>query len=121
MAEQDIREDQMTITNTVDYLRGLKGKDSVLMAISDLFSDVVRERGGFNYSNQEIVNAMTTPGVYNHGDAIVNSGGSYGLLLVIKSGAYVGQIDFTYNRKFIFRLSSNNGSTWSEWKSVTLT
>lgn len=37
MAEQDIREDQMTITNTVDYVRGLKGKDSVLMAISTLF------------------------------------------------------------------------------------
>lgn len=32
MAEQDIREDQMTVTNTVDYLRGLKGKDSVLIA-----------------------------------------------------------------------------------------
>ena len=30
MAEQDIREDQMTITNTVDYVRGLKGKDEVV-------------------------------------------------------------------------------------------
>lgn len=36
MAEQDIREDQMTITNTVDYLRGLKGKDSVLIKPGDL-------------------------------------------------------------------------------------
>ena len=36
MAEQDIREDQMTITNTVDYLRGLKGKDSVLVTPTDL-------------------------------------------------------------------------------------
>lgn len=37
MAEkQDIREDQMTITNTVDYLRGLKGKDSVLIKLGDL-------------------------------------------------------------------------------------
>ena len=38
MAEQDIREDQMTITNTVDYLRGLKGKDSVLIAPGNLLS-----------------------------------------------------------------------------------
>lgn len=36
MAEQDIREDQMTVTNTVDYLRGLKGKDSVLVTPTDL-------------------------------------------------------------------------------------
>jgi len=36
MAEQDIREDQMTITNIVDYLRGLKGKDSVLIKPDDL-------------------------------------------------------------------------------------
>ena len=36
MAEQDIREDQMTITNTVDYVRGLKGKDSVLVTPTDL-------------------------------------------------------------------------------------
>ena len=64
---------------------------------------------------------MTTPGVYNHGDSIVGTNGSYGLLLVIKSATYVGQIDFTYNGKIIFRFSSDNGSTWSNWKSVTLT
>ena len=38
MAEQDIREDQMTVTNTVDYLRGLKGKDSVLITPSSLMT-----------------------------------------------------------------------------------
>jgi hypothetical protein len=40
MAEQDIREDQMTITNTVGYLRGLKGKDSVLVAPSSLMTQI---------------------------------------------------------------------------------
>jgi hypothetical protein len=39
MAEQDIREDQMTITNTVDYVRGLKGKDSVLISVLDAISN----------------------------------------------------------------------------------
>lgn len=37
MAEkQDIREDQMTIANNVDYLRGLNGNDSVLITPSNL-------------------------------------------------------------------------------------
>lgn len=37
MAEkQDIREEQMTVTNSVDYVRGLKGKDSVLIKPGDL-------------------------------------------------------------------------------------
>ncbi len=36
MAEQDIREDQMTVSSSVDYVRGLKGKDSVLIAPGNL-------------------------------------------------------------------------------------
>ena len=36
MAEQDIREDQMTSVDSVDYVRGLKGKDSVLIKPGDL-------------------------------------------------------------------------------------
>ena len=36
MAEQDIREDQMTSVSSVDYVRGLKGKDSVLIAPGNL-------------------------------------------------------------------------------------
>lgn len=36
MAEQDIREDQMTSVSSVDYVRGLKGKDSVLIKPGDL-------------------------------------------------------------------------------------
>ena len=36
MAEQDIREDQMTVVSSVDYVRGLKGKDSVLVTPSSL-------------------------------------------------------------------------------------
>lgn len=36
MAEQDIREDQMTSVSSVDYVRGLKGKDSVLIKRDDL-------------------------------------------------------------------------------------
>ena len=39
MAEkQDIREDQMTPVSSVDYVRGLKGKDSVLITPSSLMT-----------------------------------------------------------------------------------
>ena len=39
MAEkQDIREDQMTSVSSVDYVRGLKGKDSVLVTPSSLMT-----------------------------------------------------------------------------------
>ena len=36
MAEQDIKENEMTPVSSVDYVRGLKGKDSVLIKKSDL-------------------------------------------------------------------------------------
>ena len=36
MAEQDIREDQMTVSSSVDYVRGLKGRDSVLIRPGNL-------------------------------------------------------------------------------------
>ena len=40
MAEQDIREDQMTVVSSVDYVRGLKGKDSVLVTPSSLMTQI---------------------------------------------------------------------------------
>ena len=46
MASGDIQEDQMTITNTGDYLRGLKGKDSVLIKKDDLVR--ITPISGFN-------------------------------------------------------------------------
>ena len=40
MAEkQDIREDQMTSVDSVDYVRGLKGGNSVLIAPTDMLED----------------------------------------------------------------------------------
>ena len=121
MAEQDIREDQMTITNTVDYVRGLKGKDSVLMAISTLFLDVMKERGYLTYNSEDAVNSAIIPGSYSHGGPIIGTSGKQGILLVLKSNTYIVQLDFNFDNKFFFRYSSNNGSTWSDWKSVTLT
>ena len=36
MASDDIREDQMTIVSSVDYVRGMNGKNSVLVTPTDL-------------------------------------------------------------------------------------
>ena len=121
MAGQDIREDQMIVDGSVDYIRGLKGKNSVLVGISDFFSQTIISRGNIMYSDQQKVNDTIAPGMYAHGDAIVGSGGYYGILLVLKSGIYISQIDFTANGRILYRFSSNNGSTWREWKSITLT
>lgn len=47
MAEkQDIREDQMTVSSSVDYVRGLKGKDSVLIKKDNLVH--ITPKIGFN-------------------------------------------------------------------------
>ena len=39
MAEQDIRENEMNSVGSVDYVRGLKGKDSVLISVLDAISN----------------------------------------------------------------------------------
>lgn len=39
MAEQDIKENEMTVANSVDYVRGLKGEDSVLVTPTDMLKD----------------------------------------------------------------------------------
>ena len=121
MAGDDIREDQMTVSSSVDYVRGLKGKDSVLMSISDFFSNAIISRGNLMYSDQQMVDKTVTPGMYAHGGEIVGSGGFYGILLVVRSSIYIAQIDFTANGKILYRFSSNNGANWNQWKSVTLT
>lgn len=46
MAEQDIREDQMNVSSSVDYVRGLKGKNSVLIKKDDLVH--ITPKLGFN-------------------------------------------------------------------------
>lgn len=46
MAGDDIREDQMTVSNSVDYVRALKGKDSVLIKKEDLVH--ITPKMGFN-------------------------------------------------------------------------
>lgn len=56
MAE-DIREDQMTVSSIIDYLRGLKGKDSVLISLSTLLSMTIKNAG--NVGHDDLKNVGT--------------------------------------------------------------
>lgn len=122
MASGDIQEDQMTITNTVDYLRGLKGKDSVLIAPGNLLSALFQYRGDVSENYDNFINN----GIYQiySGANITNSpeGISYGMLLVFKTKFYLFQIAMEVRPdKIAVKLRTNSGPAWSEWKSVTLT
>ena len=123
MAEkQDIREDQMTVSSSVGYLRGLKGKDSVLIAPSNLLSEMFQYRGDVseNYDNfieNGIYQIYSGPNVTNAPDGI-----SFGFLLVFKTKFYLAQIALEVRPGNIaVKLRTNSGPAWSGWKSVTLT
>lgn len=116
MAEQDVKENEMTSVDSVDYVRGLKGKDSVLIAINYLFSDVVRERDDINDANNAI-----NSGLYRVNSAMTNipySGN--GILLVLKAGTLIIQL---YYQGIVCsqRRSGDNGVSWGDWRSITFT
>lgn len=121
MAEKDIKENEMNPVSIVDYVRGVKGMNSVLITLDNLFSSVVRDRGYLEYDNQAVVDNTTTPGTYSHGSSIVGTNGYYGILLVLKSGTYTTQIDFLANGKVLFRFSTDEGASWYTWKYLTFT
>lgn len=119
MAEQDIREDQMTTVNSVDYVRGLKGNNSVLLSISDLFSNVVSGGGTFEGD----ANELTNPGMYYINNNTQNTPSGYsGLMIVFYSGRATAQIVYNvFNGEFRKRALLYNGGkwdTWSDWKTM---
>ena len=117
MAEQDIREDQMTITNTVDYLRGIKGKDSILIAPGNLLSALFQYRGIVQDANNSLgagyytVNSSAIPNIPYAG---------YGILVVFKAYNYIIQL-YLYGDGIKQRKSPDIGVSWGDWKSITFT
>lgn len=111
----------MTPVSCVDYVRTLKGKDSVLMAISTLFLGVMKGRGYSNYNSEDEVNSTIIPDLYSHGGPIIGTSGKHGISLVFKTKTYIGPLVLNFDNKLLFRYSTNNGATWSDCKSVTLT
>lgn len=122
MAEQDVKENEMTTVSSVDYVRGLKGKDSVLIAPGNLLSALFQYRGDVseNYDN------FIENGIYQiySGANVTNAptGIGYGMLLVFKTKFYLFQIAMDVRPSNIsVKLRTNSGPAWSDWKSVTLT
>ncbi|WP_300701024.1 hypothetical protein [Bacteroides sp.] len=117
----DLKENEMRVVNSVDYIRGLVGKDSVLITLGNILKDTVSARGYLDYGNPEVMNSLIIPGTYNHGASIVGTIGGYGLLLVLKSNDYIVQLDFVTSGKIIYRFSADNGASWTSWKYLTFT
>lgn len=135
MAEQDIREDQMTVSSSVDYVRGLKGKDSVLIKKDNLVH--ITPRIGFNEDFKDPAN-FSKAGFYIY-EVNTNSSGTfngpngnntfYGIVEIISridgnsNGLNVVTIR-AYNHYMIgFMLigRKNTGEdtyNWGEWKQI---
>ena len=77
MAEQDIKENEMTTVSSVDYVRGLKGKDSVLIKKSDLLSSVLKRMSLPRYATNEIGNYDDLDSGYGYYDNTYDTSGQY--------------------------------------------
>lgn len=121
--KQDVREDQMTIANNVDYLRGLNGKDSVLISIINTL--LISFGKGYIQKNTNC-NDLINTGCYslnwssNMGNInFPNNNYCFGALLVFASNGnaiiqVVHCIDYLYIR-------IRYDGIWKPWKSITLT
>lgn len=136
MAEkQDIREDQMNLVSGVDYVRGLKGKDSVLIKKDDLvhitpkigfngdFKDPANfpKAGSYLYEvNTETSGTLNGPNGNNTFYGIVEiisriAGNSNGLNVVtIKAYSY-DMIGFMLIGK---KSTGEDTYNWGEWKQI---
>lgn len=117
MAEQDIKENEMTSVSSVDYVRGLKGKDSVLIAPGNLLSALFKYRGIVQDANNSLddgyytVNNSTTPNIPYAG---------YGVLVTFKATDYIIQL-YLYGSGIKQRKSPDRGVSWGDWNSITFT
>lgn len=104
MAEkQDIREDQMTVVSGVDYVRGLRGNDSVLIALNNLFVNygIVRvnqrfdagEEKEINFKNGGIVIIRVSSYRHDIGMAVINSDLSANVLSELPNGNFGGKVE----------------------------
>ena len=115
MAEkQDIREDQMNLVSGVDYVRGLRGNDSVLIALNNLFANygIVRENKRFyageekeiNFKNGGIVIIRVISHSHSIGMAVINSDLSANVLSELPNVNFGGKVE---GKICIYRKESN--------------
>ena len=116
MAE-DIREDQMTVSSIIDYLRGLKGKDSVLISLSTLLSMTIKNAG--NVGDDDLKNVGTCFGYsYSSNDG----SGINGIFLSIEVVGCYFQLKVSHTGyPMKFRVHNHENSIWTSWKSISFT
>lgn len=134
MASDDIREDQMTIVSSVDYVRGMKRKDSVLIKKDDLvhitpkmgfngdFKDPANfPRAGFyvyeiNTESSGTLNGPEGNGAFYGTVEIISriDGGSNGLNIVTIIAYSYSLTGFM----LIGRKSTGGAYQWGEWKQI---
>ena len=122
---QDVFENEMKIVNSVDYLRGLKGKDSVAITPANLLSGLFQDRGAI--SNGEDLNKYRQGIFYIFPEnGTVLNGPPFGrfILLCFTSGSHVVQFAVNvhpgqYN--FMYRTTHDFSGSWNLWKSISIT
>lgn len=117
MAEQDIKENEMTVANSVDYVRGLSGKTSVLIALSTLLSKTIKNVGSIG--DNDLKNVGTCFG-YSFGAS--DGSGIYGMFLSIEVVGYYFQLKVSYNGDSLkFRVYNREKEIWLNWRSISFT
>lgn len=134
MAE-DIKENEMTSVSSVDYVRGLKGKDSVLIKRDDLvritpklnFNGDFKDPANFPRAGLYIYEINTsTSGTFNGPEG---NGTFYGTVEIIsRIGGDINGLDVVTIRAYSYNMTGfmligrkNTGKdtyNWGEWKQI---
>ena len=123
----DIRENAMTVSSSVDYVRGLKGKDSVLIAPGNLLSEVFQKRNRIGVGTD--LNSILSSGTYEYfieqGEVLNAPDMQRYILIVFDSPIYAAQFaisthpsDYRIKYRVILNKKENQ---WSTWKSISIT
>lgn len=117
MAEQDIKENEMTVANSVDYVRGLSGKTSVLIALSTLLSKTIKSVGSVGDNDLKNVGIC-----FGYSFGTYDGSGINGMFLSIEVVGYYFQLKVSYTGDSIkFRVYNYRDSLWTSWKSISFT
>ena len=85
MAEQDIRENQMTEISSPAFIRCLDNAgNSGIIPLKGLFTDVMNYKRNID---GEDVDSVRETGIYLHGTGLDN-GSAYGVLIVLNANIY---------------------------------
>lgn len=116
----DVKENAM-VRGVPQYIRALAANgDSILVDLLSAYGNLIY-RGEVKSNDEGAINNATNPGIYNHGAGLYGTGnGWHGVLLVLKAGSYVVQIDIPQRPQehvIFWRLI---GGKWEKITSVTV-